>query len=186
MKKRLKEKSLDIGSGMAALKKLEPKPQNNLIDKWNLYYHLPYDKNWTAESYKNIHEIQTVEELIAINETLPEDVVRSCMLFVMKTGILPLWEDPQNRTGGAFSFRVPNKNVPLVWRHLFYVLCGGTLAIDKKYNSLINGISISPKKSFCILKIWMKDCSIQDPTIITKIKDLQTEGCLFKIHEPEF
>jgi hypothetical protein len=60
------------------------------------------------------------------------------------------------------------------------------LVTDKKYNHLINGISISPKRSFCIVKIWMRDCSIQDPNIIIDIKDLQKNGCLFKKHEPEF
>jgi hypothetical protein len=108
------------------------------------------------------------------------------MLFVMKKGILPLWEDPQNRTGGAFSFKVLNKNVNLVWRHLFYVLCGETLTTDKKYNHLINGISISPKKNFCIIKIWMADTTVQDSNVIIDIKDLAKNGCLFKKHEPEF
>lgn len=160
---------------------------HNLIDKWNLYYHLPYDKTWDIKSYKVIiNDIDSAEKLISINEIIPEDVVKTCMLFVMKKGILPLWEDPSNRMGGAFSFKVANKNVNLVWRHLFYVLCGETLTVDKKYNNLINGISISPKKLFCIIKIWMKDCSVQDSNIIIDIKDLSKNGCLFKKHEPEF
>jgi hypothetical protein len=162
-------------------------PHHNLIDKWNLYYHLPYDKTWDLNSYKTIMtEIDTAEKLIGINEIIPEDVVKSCMLFVMKKGILPLWEDPQNKNGGAFSFKVANPHVNLVWRHLFYVLCGETLVTDKKYNHLVNGISISPKKLFCIIKIWMKDCSVQDSNIIIDIKNLSKNGCLFKKHEPEF
>ena len=162
-------------------------PNHKLIDKWNLYYHLPHDKKWDADSYKIIiDDIDTAEKLIGINEVLPEELIQKCMLFVMRKGILPLWEDPKNRTGGAFSFKIPNKHVNLVWRHLFYVLCGETLATEKRYNSLINGISISPKKMFCIVKIWMKDCSVQDPNIIIDIKDLLKAGCLFKRHEPEF
>jgi hypothetical protein len=166
---------------------LESAPNHTLIGKWNLYYHLPYDKNWDIASYKIImDDIDTAEKLITINESIPEELVKSCMLFVMKKGILPLWEDPQNRTGGAFSFKVPNKNVNLVWRHLFYVLCGETLTTDKKYNHLINGISISPKKNFCIIKIWMADTTVQDSNVIIDIKDLAKNGCLFKKHEPEF
>jgi hypothetical protein len=159
---------------------------HNFIDKWNLYYHLPHDTKWDAQSYKLIMgDIDTAEKLIGINEIIPEDVIKGCMLFVMKRGILPLWEDSKNRMGGAFSFKIANKNVNLVWRHLFYVLCGETL-VEPQYSHLVNGISISPKKLFCIVKIWMKDCSIQDPNIIIDIKDLQKNGCLFKKHEPEF
>ena len=43
--------------------------QNLLIGKWDLYYHLPYDKNWDIASYKRIMEdIDSVEKLVLINE----------------------------------------------------------------------------------------------------------------------
>ena len=32
----------------------------------------------------------------------------------------------------------------------------------------INGISISPKKTFCIIKIWNNDCSKQNIDILSK------------------
>jgi hypothetical protein len=158
-----------------------------LIDKWDLYYHLPYDKSWDISSYKKIMEnIDSVEKLIAINESLPELVIKHCMLFVMKAGITPMWEDPKNRNGGCFSFKVINKQVYGVWKSLFYAICGETLCVDKKYNSVINGITISPKKNFCIIKIWLENCSIQDSKIIIDIPNLVKDGCLFKKHEPEF
>lgn len=161
--------------------------QHFLIDKWNLYYHLPYDKSWDKTSYKIImNDINTVEKVIGVTEILPEEVIKNCMLFMMRDGILPLWEDVNNRNGGAFSFKILNKSVSLVWKNLVYVLCGETLTRNKIHMNLINGISISPKKSFCIVKIWLKDCSIQEPDILIDIKDLSKVGCLFKKHEPEF
>jgi len=161
--------------------------QHALIDKWDLYYHLPHDKNWDLSSYKKIMEdIDTIEKVITINEAVHENIVINCMLFVMRKGITPMWEDPLNRTGGCFSFKVINKQVYSVWKSLFYALCGETLCVDKKHNSLINGITISPKKNFCIIKIWLKNCSVQDPNIIISIANLLKQGCLFKKHEPEF
>jgi len=63
--------------------------QMALIGKWDLYYHLPHDKNWELSSYKKImSDIDSVEKLIAINESLPEKIVKHCMLFVMRSGIL--------------------------------------------------------------------------------------------------
>jgi len=164
-----------------------PVPLHALIGKWDLYYHLPHDKNWDLSSYKKIFsDIDHAEKVIAINEGIPENVVKNCMLFVMRNGITPMWEDPSNRNGGCFSFKVINKQVHSVWKSLFYVMCGETLCVDNKHNSLINGITISPKKNFCIIKIWLKDCSIQDPSIIIPIQNLTKQGCLFKKHEPEF
>ena len=74
-----------------------------LNDKWDLYFHLPQDKNWDLSSYqKIIVDVNTLEQLMSINETLPEKIVKYCMLFVMRNGITPMWEDPKNRTGGCF------------------------------------------------------------------------------------
>jgi len=163
-------------------------PQTSALNgKWGLYYHLPDDKKWDLASYKTIaNAIHTVDQTIAVNEKIPEKVVKYCMLFAMRDGITPMWEDKQNRNGGCFSFKVLNKQVYQVWKTLFYALCGETLCRDRKYSNLINGITISPKKSFCIVKVWLRDCSVQDPSILIPIENLSTQGCIFKKHAPEF
>ena len=160
---------------------------HKLDGKWDLYYHLPHDKQWDLSSYKFIEKnISSLDILIGLNETIPEKVIKNCMMFVMKSGITPMWEDKQNRDGGCFSFKVANKMVYDVWKHLFYSLCGETLCINKDHNQYINGITISPKKSFCIVKVWLKNCDIQDPNILIQIPNLSKQGCLFKKHAPEF
>ena len=164
-----------------------PSPKYALNDKWNLYYHLPDDKNWDLTSYTTIFgDIQSAEEVIALNEIIPEEVIKSCMLFLMRTTITPMWEDPKNRGGGCFSYRVTNKLVPEIWRNLFMLCCGETLTATSKYYKHINVITISPKKNFCIIKIWLDTIDHQDPTFIRNIANLPVQGCLFKKHEPEF
>tara|TARA_B100001750_G_C15174608_1_gene431014 strand:+ start:152 stop:466 length:315 start_codon:yes stop_codon:yes gene_type:complete len=104
----------------------------------------------------------------------------------MRKGINPTWEDPKNCKGGCFSFKVNNKNVPRVWTDLSYVLTGETVSNNPKFQSNITGITISPKKSFCILKIWMHDLEYQNPRIITDIEGLTVTGCIFKKHKPSY
>ena len=160
-----------------------------LRDKWNLYYHLPQDKNWALSSYKIImQDISRADELATLVETVSDNIVKYCMLFVMRKGITPMWEDPKNRTGGCFSYKVANKYVVDVWKTLFLALCGETLCVDPKHSTLLNGITISPKRNFCIVKIWLMACSAehQNPEIIMSIPNLTKQGCLFKKHEPEF
>jgi hypothetical protein len=162
-------------------------PQHNLLGKWNVYYHLPKDKKWDLSSYKLImSDIDTVEKVIAINESIPEHVVKYCMLFVMRDGIAPMWEDPRNRNGGCFSFKVINKQVYGVWKTLFYAMCGETLFKNVANHEYVNGITISPKKNFCIVKIWLENCVVQEPESLIEIPNLTIQGCLFKKHEPEF
>ena len=161
--------------------------ESKLNDKWTFYYHLPDDKQWDLSSYKHvIKDINSLEQLMTVNEKIPEKIVKYCMLFVMRSGISPMWEDKQNRDGGCFSFKVSNKLVYNVWKQLFYSLCGETLCKDALHSKNVNGITISPKKSFCIIKVWLKDCSIQDPNILIDIPNLSKQGCLFKKQAPEF
>ena len=132
-------------------------------DGWNLYYHDADNKNWDLGSYTLIlNDIRDPEQLISINETIPENIVRNAMLFVMRNNIQPIWEDEKNRHGGYLSFRIPNKTVFHNWKSIFYGLCGETLFKEDSVNSKINGISISPKKTFCIIKLWMSSCDCKD------------------------
>jgi hypothetical protein len=160
---------------------------NKLLGSWNLLYHLQQDKNWKLSSYKYIMKnIDSVDKLITINESIPSDIIRYCMLFVMIDGVTPMWEDAKNRNGGCFSYKVTNKLVPGVWKELMYCLCGHTLMVDKKNMELVTGVTISPKKNFCIIKIWLSNCKLQDPTVITPIENISEMGCIFRKHEPEF
>lgn len=158
-----------------------------LSNRWTLWAHLPHNTDWSINSYIQIYTFSSVEETIAVTETLPPVLVENCMLFLMKEGIKPTWEDPQNRNGGCFSYKVSNKSVATVWKDLTYVVVGGTISKQDSYVNKVTGITISPKKNFCIIKIWMSDCSNQNPGVVTSdLKGLQSQGCLFKKHTPEY
>ena len=160
---------------------------HHLKNDWLLWGHLPHDTDWTSKSYKKIYKFTTVEETIAINEFIPECLVKNCMLFVMKDGIMPMWEDPKNRNGGSFSYKVLNKSVPEVWKQLTYLLVGETLSNNTSFVNSIAGITISPKKNFCIVKIWIMNCNFQNPEVVSSsVKGISSQGCLFKKHNPEF
>ena len=159
---------------------------NKLSDKWTLWAHLPHDTDWGLKSYMKIYEFNTVEQAITITETLPPVLVTNCMLFLMRKGINPIWEDERNRNGGCFSYKIPNKDVPDAWKQLSYSLVGETMSDNKKLLSHINGITISPKKNFCIIKVWLANCSFQDAAVIREVHGITSHGCLFKRHVPEY
>lgn len=160
---------------------------HTLSDSWTLWAHLPHNTDWSLSSYINIVTFDTVEKTIAIMDSLSSSLVENCMLFIMREGITPVWEDPKNRNGGCFSYKVSNKNVYKVWKDLTYVVVGNTVSKELNFAKCVNGITISPKKNFCIIKIWMSDCSFQNPSlIINDIVDISPIGCLFKKHTPEY
>ena len=160
---------------------------HKLADRWTLWAHLPHNTDWSITSYIPIATFTTVEDTLAVTETLPAVLVENCMLFVMKEGIRPTWEDPKNRNGGCFSYKISNKNVYKVWKDLTYVVAGSTISKNMGFVNCVTGITISPKKNFCIIKIWMADCNNQNPAIVTNdVKGISPVGCLFKKHTPEY
>jgi hypothetical protein len=159
---------------------------HELNDEWCLWAHLPHDIDWSLKSYKNIYDFMTVEDVNLIINYLPPKLVKNCMLFIMRKGITPLWEDESNRKGGCFSYKISNKDVYDCWKNLSYRLMGESLSNNKKLQQNINGITISPKKNFCVIKIWMKTCDYQDAKLIISECGLEPHGCLFKKHAPEY
>ena len=159
---------------------------NILSHTWNFYLHLHDTREWDLASYKNIMRFNSVESTILLNDEIHYDLIKKSMMFLMKENIKPMWEDDHNKEGGCFSFKVINKDIEQVWKHVYFSVIGGSITKKKKDYEKINGITLSPKKKFCILKVWMKDCTLKDPTIFINIPNLLCEGCLFKKHNPQY
>jgi hypothetical protein len=153
-----------------------------LSDKWVMWAHLPYDTNWSVSSYKRILGFNTLEDLVALVENTPDVVVKNCMLFLMRSHIKPVWEDPANVGGGCFSFKVANRNVTQAWKVLCYAVAGGSIAGSPELYGTVCGATISPKRAFCIVKVWLNGTKYQDPSVLASVPGLNVEGCIFKRH----
>lgn len=127
----------------------------NLKYKWVLWFHKINDNNWNVESYKKIAEVTNYEELLFIMSTLKN--VTAGMFFLMKDGIIPTFEDVNNRNGGYWSLRISKKDASEYWKKLVYTLCLDNITINENYERKINGLTISPKINNCIFKIWTSD-----------------------------
>uniref|UniRef100_A0A6C0L164 Uncharacterized protein n=1 Tax=viral metagenome TaxID=1070528 RepID=A0A6C0L164_9ZZZZ len=161
------------------------KSVTKLDHTWNFYLHLHDNSDWTMDSYIKMLEFDNVEYAILLNDEVNYDLIKKSMIFIMKNQVKPMWEDEHNRNGGCFSFKISNKDVAKVWKEVYFGLVGNSLTNNHCDYEKINGITLSPKKKFCILKIWMKDCTLDDPSIFVKINDLKCDGCIFKRHCPE-
>ena len=163
-----------------------PTPHHKLSSGWTLWGHLPHDTDWSLKSYIKLYDFNTVEQTVSVTEMLPPKLVMNCMLFLMREGITPIWEDVRNRNGGCFSYKVSNKDVHDCWRQLTYVLVGNSISSNKALLPAVNGITISPKKNFCIVKIWLANCKFQNAAVISEVVGITPHGCLFKKHTPEY
>jgi hypothetical protein len=151
-----------------------------LKTKWVVWGHLQHDTTWSLDSYTKICTLTYAEELLELIHLLPDKLITNYMLFIMRDGIDPMWEDENNKNGGCFSYKVDNKYVKDIWTDLACSILGNSISSELICNS-ITGLSVSPKKSFCILKIWMSSCKYQDASIMN-IKQLKSINCIFKKH----
>lgn len=148
---------------------------HRLNSKWVVWYHNPSDKSWGRDSYKDILEIHTLEDYLVLknswNKCLPS--VSEGMFFLMRkldSGkvILPQWEDVNNKDGGYWSFKINKDNAQEVWFKLCSFTIGECICSNTMESLHVNGISISPKKNFCIIKIWNNNYKKEDIKLLSE------------------
>jgi hypothetical protein len=132
-------------------------------DIWTLYFHDPYDANWTNSSYINLGQLSNVDDFWN-HHTCNKDNISKGMFFLMREHIFPCWDDPCNISGGCISIKVLKEDMSKFWEDLCVKMLSETLLVPEHQNlcDSINGVSTSPKKHFCIIKIWLKDDTLNN------------------------
>ena len=125
-------------------------------DIWSLYFHDPYDMNWDNNSYKFITTISSVEDFVNIYKAF-EDLWQRGMFFIMRVHIMPRWEDENNMNGGCLSFKVNKQDFNEKFFEIAALILGETMGKSDITSMNINGLSISPKKNYHIIRIWLKN-----------------------------
>uniref|UniRef100_A0A6C0KWB8 Eukaryotic translation initiation factor 4E n=1 Tax=viral metagenome TaxID=1070528 RepID=A0A6C0KWB8_9ZZZZ len=126
---------------------------NNL---WTLYFHDPYDEEWVSSSYKIQTVITTPQDWLQINLSYI-DLWSKGMFFLMREDIQPLWEDPLNKNGGCFSYKVNKPDVAKYWLELGAKLMTDSITKDVAHIDKVCGVSVIPKRNYCIIRIWISN-----------------------------
>lgn len=163
--------------------------EDKLNSTWVLWYHNANDKNWDLNSYKNLNEFNTIEDFWKLINTINKyyNNYNNDMLFLMRKKennyIYPMWEDKNNKNGGYFSFKINKNSLNHIWLDTIINLISENITNDTELNeNIVNGVSISPKKNNCILKIWIKNNKHNNVSILKKINNLDYDNVLFKSH----
>lgn len=137
-----------------------------LNECWSLYFHDPSDENWDRTSFQRVVDLTTIEDFWGTNMMLVPRLHLG-MFFVMRESVFPLWEEKENRDGGYLSLKILKAHVPDTWEDLCAKMLSETI-LKPEHQHLwnhVNGISISPKKTFCIIKIWLKSQEVNNPAM---------------------
>ena len=124
---------------------------------WSLYFHAHDNPKWNLPSFTPVGTVKTWREFWSLIEGLRTDAIADGMFFFMRDPIPPLWENHQNIRGGSYSIRVQRKDAGETYVSYAIATMVGCLTTNSA--NTINGISISPKKGFNILKMWNTDAA---------------------------
>lgn len=136
---------------------------HTLNSVWSLYFHDPNNSKWDMDSYILLDKVSTVHEWVKIFRAFA-DAWSKGMFFLMREDIKPLWEDDYNKNGGCISFKLFKNEVKDCWFELSGKTIGETLISPENYKK-ISGISISPKRTYCIVRIWLYDDTLKESAL---------------------
>ena len=158
---------------------------HKLQSSWCFYVHHSMDTDWSIESYRKIMEMKSVEDFILFFKEIPSSLFDHYMIFIMRDSIQPLWECTENEKGGCFSTKIEKGKIKQNVYRLLSSIIGETIIDDSSIRNKINGISISPKKNCCILKLWMCDNTMSKHIHLMQTIQEDRSKILYKQHHIE-
>ncbi|NDB83593.1 MAG: hypothetical protein EB127_12850 [Alphaproteobacteria bacterium] len=147
---------------------------------WTLYWHSSEGNDWkSVHSFDNFGPMKTWGNFLNVMDSIGESTLSDGMFFLMRNPIPPLWENHQNVYGGAYSLRIVKHDAGKVF--IDYAIAAMNKLVTADSKNIINGLSISPKKGFNIIKLWNNDSTVyKNPTDLLKlIPDMKAEDILY-------
>ena len=118
---------------------------------WTLYFHSPDETKWTLNTFISLGAMKTWRDFWMMMDGLQIEHLSNGMFFMMRDPSPPLWESHHHIRGGCYSFRCQSTDAPDIYvNHIIAVMLDH---LTDPANQ-INGLSISPKRGFNIIKAW--------------------------------
>ena len=157
---------------------------SNFENEWKIWYHNSKE-DWTINGYKQLYNIKNIRDYWKLYNNWDKlNGINSKHFFIMKNDITPIWEDPQNKHGGCWSFKVNDNMAQELWDDLSLQLVTENLSSLK--NDIVGLSACLKKNNFSVIKIWNK--SSQNNNLQLLCKDVINKwglDIIYIAHMPE-
>ncbi|KAK6508271.1 hypothetical protein TWF506_010367 [Arthrobotrys conoides] len=151
------------------LKKLRPLPLRHEWTFWHDKYQAETGSGTSggdqyASQLKELANISTIQDFWQVyNNTDFESLKLRDSFLLFKKNVKPVWEDPRNNKGGAWTFRISKtSNTSLeFWKSILLVAIGEQLQEVVEKGDDICGVSMSVRFNSHLILIWNRDGSNQ-------------------------
>lgn len=129
-----------------------------LLDRWCLYF---IDKPSDSFEPYLVFEIDSVESFWRTLNNIPTPSMSSpgCSYLLFREHIIPKWEDPNNKQGGAYSLKFKGYETASfallddAWLRLCS-RCVGECWSKDEYRERVNGVLVKVRDKFTTLQVW--------------------------------
>ena len=109
-----------------------------------------------------------IEEFWSIFQHIrkPDSTKSGVELHMFRDGIVPIWEDEANKTGGKITLKLKKDFTTIIWEEIIFAIIGDVF--PKTTADMINGVAVSIRRDCNIVQIWFSNFANQK-----KVKQLE-------------
>eukprot|EP01111_Echinosteliopsis_oligospora_P009503 TRINITY_DN279_c0_g1_i1.p1 TRINITY_DN279_c0_g1~~TRINITY_DN279_c0_g1_i1.p1 ORF type:complete len:216 (-),score=65.25 TRINITY_DN279_c0_g1_i1:111-758(-) len=145
---------------------------------WSFWHDKYIKSSQSVEEYEaSLHKLctfSTIQDFWKNFNNLPEvdKLVPKSSFHLMKAGIRPLWEDPENANGGIWTLRVKKENTNEAWRELVLAAVGEQFGPVLSNDDDICGVTVSLRSYDNLIQVWNSNASGNIDAILARIKSI--------------
>ncbi|MCJ1433251.1 hypothetical protein MMC27_002610 [Xylographa pallens] len=145
---------------MNMLRRMRPPPFQHA---WAFYHDKHSDHgNYEGRLTLLLENIITLKPFWEAYNSFPLDRLQmKDSVHFFKRGVKPVWEDPRNVKGGAWTFRVPKDKSEETWKEILLLAVGEQFADVIQPKDDLCGISLSVRFNSNLIMIWNRDGTAQ-------------------------
>ncbi len=165
------------------INKLRPLPLQYI---WSVYYEKPVASSnttanaSTAANYTDrlttlASSVPDIGQFYRIFNNIPwSSIAARNSVHIFRSGVQPLWEDPENLRGGCFNLKVRRQNEgdekpKRVWEEVCLMGCGGELQAalaEAGIRDHVLGMSFSPRLYCVCVSIWLRNGEEKSASVV--------------------
>ena len=134
--------------------------KNPLQNQWSMwYYKADRAKTW-EENQKEVTTFSTVEDFWSLYNHMEfaSKLTVGCDYSLFKSGIMPMWEDPQNKDGGRWLISVEKRfrgvYLDTFWLEIMMCLIGEAFS---EFGDIVNGAVVNVRHKGDKISLWLTE-----------------------------
>jgi len=150
----------------------------SLENTWSFWYDKFIAPGQSVEEYEaSLHKLctfSTIQDFWKNFNNLPsvDRLKQKSSFHMMKAGIRPIWEDPENANGGFWATRVRKEDTAHAWKELVLAAIGEQFGPVLSNDDDICGVSVSVRLHDNVVEVWNSNASGNVNAILARIKTI--------------